>query len=260
MTGIQEVLENMKKAFMNKKPMPEKPKEFPCFRCNSTGIIFTVEDGVTKAAVCPDCAGIRRTAQYMKKSGISKEDYARYTMDTFLPDTDEAKKMKACALRFLNDPKATGIGFFGKSGSGKTHMCVAICQALGKPHRYWQYRQRIQEIKAVMYQDERRYNELMNEARYAPYLYIDDLFKDARTVVNGVYTINTQDLQIMFDIIDTRYMKKLPTIVSSEYQLSDITRVDEAIGGRLYEMLSPYINRTTENRRLRNLAKIDIMG
>ena len=258
MNGIEQILADMKRAFESKKrdfPAEEKKVRYPCFRCGGTGIIFTVDDGVTKAMRCPDCLHDRQVASWLRKSGISLDDYKKYTLDSFLADTKESTAMKQIAMRFLKDPKANGIGYFGRSGSGKTHICIAICQALGKEHHYWQYRQKIQNIKAVMYTDEKRYNELMDEARYSPYLYIDDLFKGA--VVNN--QANMQDVQIVFDIINARYIKHLPTIVSSEYLMSEIVRFDEAIGGRLFEMLSPYIYNTAENRRLHSMTKASII-
>ena len=44
----------------------------------------------------------------------------------------------------------------------------------------------------------------------------------------------------------------MPTIVSSEFPLDEITKADEGIGSRLKEMLEPYVYTVHgENRRLK---------
>ena len=48
--------------------------------------------------------------------------------------------------------------------------------------------------------------------------------------------INESDLNIMFNIINYRYLKKAPVLISSEYKLKDLVYFDEAIGSRIGEM------------------------
>lgn len=100
-----------------------------------------------------------------------------------------------------------------------------------------------------MYKDLDRYDEMIESVSRLPWLYIDDLFKGA--ISNGVMA--TQDQQLVFDIINSRYVNRLPTIVSSEFPLGTILEADEAIGSRLAEMLKPYIYTVSEaaNRRLK---------
>lgn len=230
---------------------PIEPSQFPCKRCNGTGVIFIPDaNGIVVGCRCPDCRDARDTHRFLRKSGITPENYARYTMDTFKTDSLEAYKMKDLALRFLQDPNATGIGYFGRPGIGKTHICIAICHELKREHHYWQYRREIQRIKAVMYKDLDRYDEMIDQVSRLPWLYIDDAFKGA--IADGVMA--NQDQQLMFDIINSRYVNRLPTIMSSEYPLGTILEADEAIGSRLAEMLKPYIftvSDAAQNRRLK---------
>ena len=98
-----------------------------------------------------------------------------------------------------------------------------------------------------MFKDFDEYERLLFVPTTKPYLYIDDLFKGA---VSGD-EIAQQDKQVMFDIINMRYVKKLPTILSSEYSLKSITNADEAIGSRIYEMCYPHLLKVQgANRRL----------
>lgn len=241
---VDDILKELK-PFMVMDPSEEK--QYQCEKCKDTGLIKVEKDGQTKVMYCPDCKKKRDLERWLSKSGVSKNDYDRYKISAFLTDTKEAARMADVARRFLNDKNARGIGYFGRSGTGKTHICIAICQEMKKEHHYWRYRTQIQRIKAVMYKDLDQYEELLKIPKTSPCLYIDDLFKGAWT--GGV--IANQDLQIMFDIIDARYVNGLKTIVSSEYDLEQITGEDEAIGSRLYEILNPYIVYVSgKNRRI----------
>lgn len=226
----------------------EKPTRFPCKRCGGTGWIFYRMEGVDKACRCPECREVRDMHLYLRSSGIKPENYEAFTMERFKTDNIMAYEMKKLAQGFLRDPNAKGLGFFGRPGTGKTHICIATCQAMKREHHYWQYRREIQRIKAVMYKNLDRYDEMIARVSQLPWLYIDDLFKGA---IKG-NEMQSQDQQIMFDIINSRYVNRMPTIVSSEFPLDEITRADEGIGSRLKEMLEPYVYTVRgENRRLR---------
>ena len=58
-------------------------------------------------------------------------------------------------------------------------------------------------------------------------LYIDDLFKGK---------ITESDINIMYEIINYRYINRLPVIVSTELFLNDLIECDEAIGSRIMEL------------------------
>lgn len=231
-----------------KEELDEKPTRFPCKRCGGTGLIFYRMNGVDKVCRCPECREVRAMHSYLRSSGIKPENYAAFTMERFKTDNIMAYEMKRIAQGFLKDPNAKGLGFFGRPGTGKTHICIATCQAMKREHHYWQYRREIQRIKAVMYKNLDRYDEMIARVSRLPWLYIDDLFKGA---IKGS-EMQSQDQQIMFDIINSRYVNRMPTIVSSEFPLDEITRADEGIGSRLKEMLEPYVYTVHgENRRLK---------
>lgn len=222
--------------------------QFPCERCGGTGwLYFKDENGLDKACRCPACKQARDMHRWLRTSGITEENYKRYTINSFKTDNMTAYRMKKVAKEFLENPNANGIGYFGKPGIGKTHICIAICQAMGKEHHYWQYRREIQRIKTVMYKDLKKYDEMIDTVSKLPWLYIDDLFKGA--ISDG--KISTQDQQLMFDIINTRYVNRMNTIVSSEYPLGTILEADEAIGSRLAEMLKPYVFTVNDGRNRR---------
>lgn len=252
MESITQVLQELE---MSIHKTPEDAHTYVCEKCKDKGIIPVNVNGYIMVRICKDCERKRKLKKWLSHSGISSEDYSRYTLDNFLEDTDEACKMKRVALSFIHDPDAIGLGYFGASGTGKTHICIAVCQAVGTEHHYWQYRNEIQKLKNSMYRSSETYDELMRIPKTSPCLYIDDLFK-------GAYSdggIDKQDLQIVFDIINTRYIKRLPTIISSEYSLNAITKADTAIGSRIYSMCYPYLMRVDgRNRRLQRGVRYDV--
>ena len=124
--------------------------------------------------------------------------------------------------------------FLGQVGSGKTHLSMAICNELmdrGISVVYMGYRDAITGIKQNM-MDSVYYNKMMNRYKSARVLFIDDLFKGS---------ISGSDVNIMFEIINYRYLNGLPVIVSCEKSIDEIMNIDEAIGSRLYEMSCGYV-------------------
>lgn len=243
--------ELMKISRSSLRAAPERKKvQFPCEMCGGTGTIFirNADGAVTSGSLCPACKKARDLHFWLRKSGISPKSYAAFTLESFKTDNVMAYEMKRTAEVFLKDPNAKGLGFFGRPGTGKTHICIATCQAMERPHYYWQYQTEIQKLKAVMFKGGDEYRELITKAETLPWLYIDDLFKGA--IKGG--EMQSQDQRIMFEILNMRQLNHVPTIVSSEFPLNVIIAADEGIGSRLKEMLEPYVYTVHgENRRLR---------
>lgn len=225
-------------------------KIYACDLCKDSGYIATTADG--KEYACTDyeainyvsikhciCKKKRDAKESIVRSGLSIEEYESKSFGNFKRDTELAVKMYDMAQQFINDNNAQGIGYFGKSGTGKTHICIAICNQLiekGISHKYFNYRRDIQELNALRYKPE-QYHKKLGDFITTPVLYIDDLFKLART---NKGEMDVYELQIMFDIINTRYINKQKVIISSEYTVAEIKDIDEAIGSRIYHMVSPY--------------------
>lgn len=216
--------------------------KYKCSKCHDTGYYTVVKDGVAYQTPCKCMEQIRINSR-LKKSGINPDEYAKYSFNKFLSDTPEHAKMKHLALEYLKSRKpGQGIGYFGDSGTGKTHICIAICQALtrnlGQEHYYFSYRSEIQRIKSVMYSNAEAYANAIHHWTTVNNLYIDDMFKFAMR--DG--KMQQQDLQIMFDIINNRYINHKSTLFSTELSLNYITNeVDEALGSRIFAMVNNYM-------------------
>jgi len=224
--------------------------KYKCEKCHDEGGTLQTINGYLTWVEC-SCNVQRKINALLKVSGINPEEYELKSLETFLPDNEMAKAMKKNALDFLNS-SAVGIGYFGKSGIGKTHICIAICQEFTKrhllTHKYFSYRTEIQKLKSCFY-DREEYDKLMQKWIYCKVLYLDDLFKFSVDKNGG---LKNQDLEIMFDIINTRYINRSITIFSSEYSLKDIMLIDEALGSRIYSMVKNFgMKCEGENRRLK---------
>ncbi len=236
------------------------PDGIQCNRCGNTGWIYQVsDDGYESVTACPDCYERRQVVRRLKQSGISPQDYARFTLDTFdAYKTPDSAKMKTLAVRYLKEHVTDGPGFgiFGSSGMGKTHLCIAVCQELTRryhePHYYFSYRAEMPKLvkSAKSFQDD--YEASMHKWKTCPNLYIDDLFKSSGRVENGkLVDIDRDELKVVFDLINARYLNHLTTIFSSEYSVGNLARIDEALGSRIYEMVNPYALRVEgQNQRL----------
>lgn len=64
--------------------------------------------------------------------------------------------------------------------------------------------------------------------------------------------IDRNELKIVYDLVNSRYLNNLTTIFSSEYSVKEITDIDTATGSRIYDMVKPYgMLVTGANERLR---------
>lgn len=204
-----------------------------CPICHNTGCIVTkAADGTLKAAECA-CMAKRVSIRNLERSGL-KDAISRYTMQAYVTDTPERKKVMFAAVEFCEAER----GWFfisGKSGSGKTHICTAICSKLmdkGKAVRYMRWRDDSIMLKALT-TDGEEYQRLIQPFKSVPVLYIDDFLKGGHTEA---------DLRLAFEILNSRYNdSSLRTIISSEMSLFDILGIDEATGGRIYERAKGFV-------------------
>ncbi len=93
------------------------------------------------------------------------------------------------------------------------------------------YRDVITKIKQNVI-DEKKYASTILKYQVCEVLLIDDLFKGR---------LNESDVNIMFEIINYRYLNFLPIIVSSEFTIEKMLEFDEGIGSRIYEMSKDYV-------------------
>lgn len=214
------------------------PVRYACPKCEDRGYIVSHrEDGTICSREC-DCAARRKSLQRLRQSGL--EGLIRqYTFEAYKTPTKWHEDVKDAARRFVVDPSGSWFYIAGIPGSGKTHICTAICGQLiarCKPVRYMVWREAIPRLKALLNTEE--YDEELNKYLRAPVLYIDDFLKG---------TVSDADLNLAFTILNARYNDpRRRTIISSERSLADISRLDPAVMGRIYQRAKGYIFKTPE--------------
>ena len=80
--------------------------------------------------------------------------------------------------------------------------------------------------------DSEYYKKFISKFQNCDILVVDDLFKGK---------VNDSDVNIMFEIINYRYINNLPMIINSEFLIDRLLYFDEAIGSRIYEMCRDYL-------------------
>ena len=153
---------------------------YDCPKCRNRGsIAVPKEEGGIYFREC-DCMRIRRCIWEMEKSGL-KNIIREKTFDAFTATEPWQKAIKAGAAAYAENP-AGWLLMCGQSGSGKTHLCTAVCRhrlLAGDEVRYMPWREKISEIKGMSLDNDRR-AEILNGYKKAQILYIDDLYKTAR--------------------------------------------------------------------------------
>lgn len=188
-----------------------------------------------------------------ESSGISINDIEK-SFKNFEPWNNEVRDMKDKATDYyrtfekIRANRCNSIMFCGNPGCGKTHLSLALANNLLKNKEvavvYMSYRDILTKLKQNII-DEDYYKKTLSKYQNAEVLLIDDLYKGK---------ISESDINIMFELINYRYLHRLPLIISTEHRLSEILQVDEAIGSRIYEMSKGYIVQiegTENNYRLK---------
>ena len=155
-----------------------------------------------------------------------------YSWERWEAEESWQKVFLQSAKEFAENPK----GWFmasGRPGTGKTHMCTAICGDLlrkGYEVRYLLWREFTTQAKAVLTDDE-AYRELVDPFKRVPVLYLDDLFKTGKG--QGP---TTGDCNLAFELLNARYADPTKiTLISTELTADRLLDIDEAIGSRIIE-------------------------
>lgn len=204
---------------------------YDCRKCKNKGVIYYLdENGYEFAKEC-ECMEIRRTLSRIERSGLS-DSLERLTFDSYQVHNNWQATVKNSAMEFVDNP--SGCFYIGgNTGSGKTHICTAICGELikqGYEVRYYLWRDLLHRLEANRFEED-RYSNLMDEIRNTDVVYIDDFLK-----TKGDKSKNASVLEYAFEIINQRYISRKITVLSSEWYLDEIFTLDGATGGRVHEM------------------------
>lgn len=206
--------------------------QLECPLCFNKGTIAYVgENGFMRVKPC-GCRERRKTMQRARQTGAAAL-LGRYTFGSFTT----AQPWQAVLLQAARDYAAAGTsGWFfigGQSGAGKTHLCTAILGAAvkrGVAARYCIWPQEMRQLTGAGFAGFTETNKRLDELCCAPLLYIDDLFKSDDNAPP-----DKRQSELAFEVLNSRYNRMLPTIVSSERSYLELKSLNNAIAGRIRE-------------------------
>ena len=211
---------------------------YDCPVCLNRGLIMEIDErGYEIMRFCA-CRKVRNSMKLIDQSGLRRTiDYN--TFGAFKTNEPWQGKFKATAMDYAKHVREGGGAWFfagGQPGSGKTHLCTAICGGLlrdGIPVRYVIWPDTVDRLKAVRFDDEAAQG-MLDPLKTVAVLYIDDLFKGAK-IADGHPSPTDADLRLCFEVLNFRYAAGLPTIISCEWTLEQLSYTDEALFSRVFE-------------------------
>lgn len=212
---------------------------YHCNICKDKGYIYKT-DGFYEVAVKCKCQTLKDAQMRLEKSGLG-ELLETKRLDNYNTNTEYQKQIKETATNYINEyvkGNKYSLALLGQSGVGKTHIMSAVSRQLldaGITVKYYIADDIIQRLQACKY-DQENYIREFNSIVRAEVLYIDDLFKSSVTNYYKQENIKTEDLKVIFEVINYRYNKKLPILLNSEIHFERFADIDQAIIGRINEM------------------------
>ena len=218
---------------------------YKCEKCRDTGWILKPQEHAQPLAISCECRTRDKIKSQWKSCGLNPE-MVNYTFGNFKLWNKPSENMKDTALAYFTDfnlireSRKNSIMMCGQVGCGKTHISIAIginMLKAGIKVVYMPYRDVITKIKQNILDGE-YYKKSISKYQTAEVLLIDDLFKGK---------VNDSDINIIFEIINYRYLNFLPIIVSSEFTIENLLSFDQGVGSRIYEMCKNYIVEVEKN-------------
>lgn len=213
---------------------------YDCPICKNKGMVFVLGEYMgnyrDEAEYCL-CQPIRKNILRLKASGLQN---GLGKFEDFVVEQPFQQYMLDKAKEYLtvSHDKGQSIYFGGTPGCGKTMLGSAICRELinrGHDVLYMPWITETTKIKSLT-MDERQ-SEYIDKFKTVEYLYIDDFFKP----IPGQANPSPADVKLAYDIINYRYINRLPMIISSEKPLNELGDLDEATISRLSEMAKGFV-------------------
>ena len=201
-------------------------EEYNCPICRD--LLYTFND--QGQAIPCKCKDKVESLEKLKKCGL-EELFMEKTFDNYRPCNKIQLEARSKVINYCNNFKNENASLLitGRPGAGKTHLgAAAMINLIGQNIgcKYELYTTMLTNLKqSVM--DEENFIREMSKYKNPRVLFLDDFLKGGAT---------NADLKYIFEIINERYLKKKPFIISTEMSIKQIVSWDEAIGSRLVEM------------------------
>ena len=212
---------------------------YSCDECKNKGYVYFAVEQYVHRRDC-DCMKARNTIRRMMASGL-EDVIAKYTFAKYDATEEWQKKIKETAKAFLADDQAAWFFMGGASGSGKSHICTAICRELlkNKAVHYMLWEEESKVLRSCV-MDAETYQPHMNRLKEVDVLYIDDFFSGHRERDGELIKPTGAEVGLARELFNHRCINGKTTIISSEWYSAEIVDIDEALGGRILEMCGKY--------------------
>ena len=161
--------------------------------------------------------------------------YSDMTFETFSTDSyfrDESaslRRVKAAAERWAKAPE-NWLCILGDYGSGKTHLAASIANRLhesGKDLFFYTITDLLDFLRVAFDpQSNSRFDKRFHEIQNVPYLILDDL---------SLASATPWAKEKLFQIVDSRYLAKLPTVVTVSDTIERLEETSPRLATRLLD-------------------------
>lgn len=212
---------------------------YNCPKCKNRGFITEIKNDKYLVDIPCECKKVRVTIQRLRNCGIDSNTLHKYSINNFEATEQWQANLKEKIKEYLVNDNPNWLVLSGKTGAGKTHLCIATFKYFIKNnHKTGQYiswnsfAPKMLTLSKSAYSDnQEEFEKTIEEISNTDVLYIDDLFK-LTTDKFG----KDQTLDLAYQIINNRYLKSNKiTIISTELSEKDIANIDEAVWGRIHE-------------------------
>ena len=220
----------------------------------------------TRACTCPEAEKSREAAEkalveeeqrkkqeehmtkvenLRKRSGLEARELI-CTFDHFVETQANSKALKTArryAERVIDGTTKklpqNSLYIFGSYGTGKTYLAAAISNAVlegGKRVVYTRFGELCRDVQRAFDKGSKESEEaILHKYKACPLLVLDDLGKEKYT---------DWSLALLFELIDARYRRMLPTVITANYSLAEtvkkmtINGTDKAAAGAIADRIT----------------------
>jgi len=234
-----------------------------CERCGGTGFLIVDREGrdYAQPCACRDSGRASGTAGFFAACRVPPR-YEHCTLANFDMGTPSLRSaleraMSYCAgYPYLGTDEGLGLLFTGDNGVGKTHLAAAVLRELwerkGTRGQFWDFHELIREIRNS-YNEETRTTELqvLEPVVETDVLLLDDL---------GAWKMTDWMNDTLFYILNSRYIAKRATLITTNYQDADRERVLAADPLRRKEFLVERIGQRLRSRLMEMCLVVNLLG